>query len=141
VRIFSRAAFRLPPPDDSEVSRITASMVKKIHRLLERRGLGQQAYPEEADPLLREQPLLAELYSALVQARIVIGPGVGERIKGVKFQFEREKENEKVGRSCANLSGFSLHANVCIPAQARWRIFAGMCSTSCSGQGTLVKIS
>jgi hypothetical protein len=53
---------RLPAPADSEVERVTAGIVKKIQRLLERRGLGPQADPEEADPLHREQPLLAELY-------------------------------------------------------------------------------
>jgi hypothetical protein len=43
---------RLPPPDDSEVARVTACIAKKIHRLLERRGLGPQTTPEEADPLM-----------------------------------------------------------------------------------------
>jgi hypothetical protein len=105
---------RLPPPADSEVERVTAGIVKKVGRLLERRGLGPQADPEEADPLLREQPLLAELYSASLQGRIASGPGAGERLKGVKFEFEMESEGKKTGRCCANLSGFSLHANVCI---------------------------
>jgi hypothetical protein len=110
---------RLPPPADSEVARVTAEIVKKIHRLLERRGLGPQADPEEADPLLREQPLLAELYSASVQGRIASGSGAGERLKGVKFEFESDIGGKKAARGCANLSGFSLHANVCIPAKAR----------------------
>jgi hypothetical protein len=34
---------RLPPPADSEVAQVTAENVKKIHHLLERRGLGPQA--------------------------------------------------------------------------------------------------
>ncbi|MBN2318670.1 MAG: hypothetical protein JXR49_06320 [Acidobacteria bacterium] len=34
---------RLPQPTDSEVKNVTASIVKKIRRLLERRGLGPQA--------------------------------------------------------------------------------------------------
>jgi hypothetical protein len=61
---------RLPQPADSEVVRVTVCIVKKIHRLLERRDMGPQANPEEADPLLLEQPLLAGLFSASVQGRI-----------------------------------------------------------------------
>jgi hypothetical protein len=113
---------RLPPPTDSEVARVTADIAKKIQRLLERRGLGPQADPNEADPLLLEQPVLAELYSASVQGRIAAGSGAGERLKGVRFEFESGSEDEKAGRRCANLSGFSLHANVCIPANARHQL-------------------
>jgi hypothetical protein len=110
---------RLAPPGDSEVEHVTADVVKKIKRLLERRGMGPQADAEEADPLLWEQPLLAELYRASVQGRIGSGPGVGERLKGVKFEFEAERGGGEAGRCCANLSGFSLHANVSIPGKAR----------------------
>lgn len=97
----------------------TAPQLHKFLCLAERRGLGPQADPEEADPLLQEQPLLAELYSASVQGRIASGPRAGERLKGVRFEFEMESEGKKPGRCCANLSGFSLHANICIPAKAR----------------------
>jgi len=110
---------RLPPPTDGEVARVTACIVKKIQRLLERRGLGRRTDPGEADPLLREQPLLAELYSASVQGRIASGPGAGERLKGVKFEFEMESEGKKAGRCCADFLGYSLHAAVCIPGKAR----------------------
>jgi hypothetical protein len=50
--------WKLPPPTDSEVAPVTASIAKKIQRLLERCGLGPQACFEEADPLFRDQPLL-----------------------------------------------------------------------------------
>jgi len=113
---------RLPPPDDSEVARVTVCIVKKIHRLLERRGLGPKADPEEGDPLLLDQPLLAELYGASVQGRIASGPGAGKRLAGIRFEFEMETRGEKLGRRCANLSGFSLHANVCIPAKAQHQL-------------------
>jgi hypothetical protein len=113
---------KLPTPDDSEVARVTACIVKKIHRLLERRGLGPKTSPEEADPIMQEQPLLAELYGASVQGRIASGSGAEKRLKGVKFEFEMEARGEKVGRRRANLSGFSLHANVCIPAKARHQL-------------------
>jgi hypothetical protein len=110
---------RLPLPTDSEVKRVTASIAKKIRRLLDRRGLGAQTGFEEADPLLRDQPLLAELYGASVQGRIAVGPNSGKRLKGVRFEFEAEREGKNVNRCCAALSGFSLHAAVRIPEKAR----------------------
>ena len=108
---------KLPPPSDEEVSRVMKRTVKRIKRLLERRGLGSQSDPNEVDPLLTEQPLLAELYGASVQGRVATGSKVGERI--ATAGIEEESENKKGGRRCANLSGFSLHANVGIPAKAR----------------------
>jgi hypothetical protein len=57
-----------------------------------------------------------------VQGRIASGSGAGERLKGIKFEFESDSEGKKAARGCANLSGFSLHANVCIPAKARRRL-------------------
>lgn len=110
---------RLPQPADTEVKRVTASIVKKIQKLLERSGLGPQAGFEEADPLLRDQPLLSELYSASVQGRIGVGPGAGKRLKAVRFEYEAEGEDQMAGRCSAALSGFSLHAAVCIPGKAR----------------------
>ena len=79
-----------------------------------------QSDPEEVDPLLREQPLLTEMYGASLQGIIGSGQRAGERITTVGF--EEEYESTKGGRRCANLSGFSLHANVCIPAKARHQL-------------------
>jgi hypothetical protein len=44
------------------------------------------------------------------------------KLKGAKFEYEMEMEGEKGDRGCANLSGFSMHANVCIPAKARHQL-------------------
>ncbi len=64
---------RLPPPSNAEVARLTVCIARRVSRLLDRRWLGPGADPEEADPLPRDQPLLAELYTASVQGRIVVG--------------------------------------------------------------------
>jgi len=111
---------QLPPPTDEEVSQVMKRIVKRIKRLLDRRGLGFQSDPNDVDPLLIEQPLLAELYGASVQGRVATGSKAGERIATVGF--EEEFEDKKGGRRCANLSGFSLHANVAIPAKARHQL-------------------
>lgn len=110
---------RLPKPSDSEVARVIERVSQRIVRLLERRGLGPQDDADEADPLLRDQPLLAELYSASVQGRIATGPRAGNRVAAIGFQDAPENDGSKSRSDCANISGFSLHANVCIPAKAR----------------------
>jgi hypothetical protein len=109
---------RLPPPDNAEVARVTTRIARRIARLLERRGLGPGADPDEADPLPRAQPLLAELYAASVQGRIAVGPSAGNWLTALGAKPE---QGGAVSSSplCAVVSGFNLHANVCIPAKAR----------------------
>jgi hypothetical protein len=70
-------------------------------------------------PLLRDQPLLAELYGASVQGRIATGARLGNRITALGAQIEPENPAIPAGTRCAGVSGVSLHANVCIPAKAR----------------------
>lgn len=57
--------YRLPPPDDAEVARVTARIARRIVRLLERRGLDPHGDPEEADPLQRDQVLACEALRVL----------------------------------------------------------------------------
>ena len=59
---------------------MTGRVARRILALLERRGLGPRADPDEADPLRRDQPLLAELYGASVHGRIATGPRARQRI-------------------------------------------------------------
>ncbi len=110
---------RLPPPSDSEVRQVTERIARRIMRLLERRGLGPQADFKEADSLSRDQPLLAELYKASVQGRIAVGPQTGNYILTDGIPAEQGQSGSMAGPRCANVLGFSLHANVCIPAKAR----------------------
>jgi hypothetical protein len=46
----------LPPPDDEEVARVVGQVARRIARLLERRGLGPEPDPTEADPWADEEP-------------------------------------------------------------------------------------
>jgi hypothetical protein len=110
---------RLSKPSDAEVAWVMEQIVQRINRRLERQGLGLQADLDEADPLLRDQPLLAELYGASVQGRIATGPRAGNRVRTIGFKDEPENDRSKNKSGCVNMSGFSLHCNVCIPAKAR----------------------
>ena len=115
--------FRLvPPPSDAEVARVTERIHRRIARLLERRGLGPQADRDESDTLLQNQPLLAELYSASISGRVATGPRAGRRVAKVGDAIDLQDIAVPSGPRCATISGFSVHANVCIPAHDRMRL-------------------
>ena len=46
---------RLPPPSDAEVARVAERIHRRVANLMERRGLGPQADPDEADALRRDE--------------------------------------------------------------------------------------
>jgi hypothetical protein len=113
---------KLAPPSDTEVLQLTERIARRVVRLLERRGLGLDTTQEEADPLAEEEPLLAQLYSDSVQGRISAGLRAGHYLSIAGFEPEPLQKKEMKGRRCANVSGFSLHVNVCIPAKARHQL-------------------
>ena len=115
---------RLAPPSQAEVALVATRIASTVARLLERRGLGLQADPEEVDGLAREQPLLAELYRASVSGRVATGPRAGRRVATVGDRIEVENLEAEAGADtrCATVSGLSLHAEVCVPAHDRMRI-------------------
>ena len=63
----------LPPPGDEEVSRITASIARRVERLLVKKGLLDEHAATDPDPLETEESLLPQLYSASVQGHIASG--------------------------------------------------------------------
>ncbi len=112
----------LPPPDDDEVARVVGQVATRIARLLERRGLGPDADPSDADPLTEEEPLLAELYGASVTSRIATGRRAGQPVIRVGDCIDPDVVPELDGERCASVSGVSLHANVAVPARDRKRL-------------------
>jgi hypothetical protein len=112
----------LPPPDDDEVARVVGQVATRIARLLERRGLGPDADPGDADPLTEEEPLLAELYGASVASRIAMGRRAGQPVIRVGDCIDPDVVPELDGERCASASGVSLHANVAVPARDRKRL-------------------
>jgi hypothetical protein len=95
---------------------------RKSSRLLERRGLGPQVNPEEADTLQHNQPLLAELYSASISGRVATSPRAGRRVMKVGDAIDLENHSLTSGPRCASVAGYSVHADVCIPAHDRMRL-------------------
>ena len=113
---------RVPPPSDAEVARVAERIHRRVARLVERRGLGPQTDPDEADALRRDEPLLAELYSASISGRVATGPRAGRRIARVGDEVDPEDGALPSGRCCASVGGFSVHAGVCVPARDRMRL-------------------
>jgi hypothetical protein len=113
---------RVPPPSDAEVARVADRIHRRVARLMERRGLGPQADPDEADTLRHDEPLLAELYSASISGRVVTGPRAGRRIVRVGYDVDSEDAALPSGRCCASVAGFSVHAGFSVPPRDRMRL-------------------
>jgi hypothetical protein len=110
------------PPTDTEVAQVAEHVHRRVARLLEKRGLGPQADPDEADGLRRDQPMLAELYGAAVSGRVATGPRAGMRIARVGDEVDPEDGALPSGPCCAAVAGFSVHAGVRVPARDRLRL-------------------
>jgi len=110
---------RLPAPGTKEVSRVLADAAGRIAKCLNRRGLGDDADPEAADPLAQRDPLLARLYAASAQGRVSDGERAGQRTTRVGSPTELPPTDSSRG---AVGGGMSLHAGVYVPATDRRRL-------------------
>jgi hypothetical protein len=109
-------------PDDEEIRQLAASLAERIPKLLERRGLGPETPPEDADPLSRDQPGLASLYAASVSGQIAFGPNAGRRVTRTGDQIDPDSLDALASPRCASVSGFSLHANTAVNGADRPRL-------------------
>jgi hypothetical protein len=107
----------LPPPTDEEIARITAAIARRVWKLLVRRGLLGEEGPTDPDPLEADEPLLSQLYSASLQGRVATGPRTGQRLLRLGDRIDVEDVEAITGPRCASVQGFSLHADVCVPAR------------------------
>ena len=112
----------LPPPTDEEVARITATIARRVEKLLVKEGLFGEDAPADPDRLEADEPLLSQLYSASVQGRVASGPRAGERVLRLGDRIDVEETEAIPGARCASAQGFSLHADVCVPARDRRRL-------------------
>jgi len=114
----------LPAPTQEEVLAVLTDTARRIARTLEARGLGVDRDADEADPLARDNPLLARLYAASVQGRVPDGERAGQRTA----RFGRAVEAVSAGTPApssarsAVAAGMSLHAGVFVPGSDRKRL-------------------
>jgi hypothetical protein len=108
----------LPPPEDDEVRRVVERVALRIASLLERRGLGADADPSAADPLADAHPTLAGLAADSVRGLA----GEGRRPARRGDRIDPEDLLAPATPRCAAASGFTLHADVAVPARDRDRL-------------------
>ena len=119
----SACTYRGSPRNAQESERLVVRRgAAASDREVERRGLGPDADPAEADPLSLEQPLLASLYAASIVGRVATGPRAGSRVLRVGDRVDVEELPALAGERCASVRGVSLHANVAVPARDRRRL-------------------
>jgi len=111
----------LPPPDDVEVERVARQVARRLARLLERRGLGDDAAAGD-DILATEEPLLASLYAASITSRVATGSRAGQRVLRMGDRIDAGDLPVLQGERCATVGGVSVHANVAVPARDRRRL-------------------
>jgi hypothetical protein len=109
-------------PSDAEMARVADRVHRSVARLLELRGLGPEAIPEEADTLQWDQPLLAEIYGASILGRVATGPRAGRRVTKVGDEIDVEDQTQASSSCCASVAGYSVHAGVWISAHNRMRL-------------------
>jgi hypothetical protein len=118
-----RPEFRqLPAPEDEDVLRLTTLVSQRVQSLLERRGLGSDADSQQADALSQDDPGMAALLANSVRRRIAVGSHTGHGVVRLGDQIDGDSMDAVQGPCCAMVSGFSVHANVCVDARDRIRL-------------------
>jgi hypothetical protein len=110
----------LPEPEDDEIVDFTTVVATRIESLLERRGLSAEC--EDADALSRDDPGMAALYASSIRGRIAVGSNMGYRVARLGDQIDGDSFDFLQSPRCATVNGFSVHANVSIPAHDRMRL-------------------
>jgi len=108
----------LPAPEDEDVIRLTTLVSQRIQSLLKRRGFGT----EEADSLSQNDPGMEALLANSVRRRIAVGSNAGHGVVRLGDQIDGDSLDAFQSPRCAMVSGFSVHANVCIEARDRMRL-------------------
>ncbi len=114
--------YQLPAPEDKDVHQLTTLVSQRVQSLLERRGFGTEADPQQADPLSQDDPGMAALLASSVRRRIAVGSNAGHGVVRLGDQIDGDSMDAFQSPRCAMVSGFSVHANICIEARDRMRL-------------------
>jgi hypothetical protein len=85
-----------------------------VRRLLVRCGRLPEA-AEATDPFAAQEPLFASAVAASLQGWVALGPRAGQPVRRLRSAAAATA----AGPRCARLEGFSLHADVAVPAHRR----------------------
>jgi Transposase zinc-binding domain/Putative transposase len=117
---------RLPPPTDADITSLLARVERRVRRLLIRRGRWPDA-EAGSDPFAAQAPLFASAVAASLPGRVALGLRAGQPVR----RLRSAAAVTVTGRRSARREGFSLHADVAVPARGggiSWRSCPG---TSC----------
>jgi hypothetical protein len=105
---------RRPPPTDGDIAALLARVHCRVRRLLSRRGrwAGEDV---GTDPFVAQEPLFAQAIAASLDGRVALGPRAGQPVR----RLRSAADVVTTGRRSARLEGFSLHADVAVPAHRR----------------------
>ena len=112
---------QLPAPEDQDVLRLTALVNERVRSLLEGRGLGTAAEPQQADPLSEDDPGMAALLASSVSRRIAVGSNAGHGVVRMGDQIDHDGMDAFGSSRSAMVAGFSMHANVSVETRDRMR--------------------
>jgi hypothetical protein len=112
------------PPGDAAIAAVVATISRRIIRKLRQLGYLEAGIDTTVatgyDPLRDDEPELARTMAASVQQRIAFGERAGQTVRRIGAGFGYEGERPALtGTRCASVHGFSLHANVAVPAHRR----------------------
>jgi len=106
----------------ADVADVLATIVPRVRRLLERRGLGDgDEGASAADEWAEDAPVLAGMAGASVQGTFALGPRAGKRARPCGA-VPVEDTVPGPGRCHARQEGFDLEAGVKVPADQRDRL-------------------
>ena len=105
----------LPPPTNAEISRLLLTIVRRVVRLLTRRGL---INPSD-DPQTDSAPALATLQQASIRGVKALSATPGNRIARIRKPSLAARDITTDRPLHAHLDGFDLHAAVDVPAHDR----------------------
>ncbi|MCX4240579.1 transposase, partial [Paraliomyxa miuraensis] len=114
--------FPLPPPTDEEIVTVTKKVGRSVRRALARAGKLLDDLDPEPDSLAMDDPALATLYGASVAGRVALGPRAGRAVERAGDRVAVDDAEQLTSRRCARVQGFSLHADVSVPARDRKRL-------------------
>jgi hypothetical protein len=109
---------RLPPPTEADIAALLTRLHRRVRRLLVRRGRLVEDDPG-TDPVAAQEPLFAQTVAASLQGRVALGPRAGQPVRRLRSAADAVTA---AGPRCAQLEGFSLHADVAVPARRRDRL-------------------
>jgi hypothetical protein len=112
---------RARPPAPGELARLLETIMRRVRRLLVRRGVWDDAAADVWDPWREEQPMLAQVAAASVRGVGALGSRAGVPVRRWGDAIDRPAPPE-LGRWRARVDGFDLHAGVAVAARNRARL-------------------